>query len=421
MYDTAIVGAGPAGCVAAIALARRGARVALLEGNPGAPRRLAGEWLHPPGREVLERLGVAAVPTMVPGGGRGFVVFPGDRSAPIRLFYGRTKRALTAEHSAIVGALRAAARREPLVTFLPSAVCTSVEEDALEYASPQERGPRRVRARVIVGADGKSSLVRRALGLDRAPERRIASHMAGVLLEDVTLPFEGMGHVIAGAPGPILAYRVSPREARVCIDVPLDAPRDAEFLREAYAPWVPEELRAAFVRALERGPISWAALEVRARRRFGRGRFALLGDAVGTCHPISAVGMTVSLLDAECLARSETLEAFRAERAARSRVPETLAGGLYELFTRRDPGSESLRQAVYEVWRTSPIDRLRTMRLLSGEDVNRTRLRIGFLRMVPASLRRLAQEAGRARSLRPVREAIVGIRRWVSWLAAVGA
>src|SRR2546425_1192756 len=82
-FDVAVVGAGPIGAATALAFARRGARVVIFEANPAAARRLAGEWLHPPGVEVLGRLGLD-VATEAAGAtfGRGFVVFPDDRSAP---------------------------------------------------------------------------------------------------------------------------------------------------------------------------------------------------------------------------------------------------------------------------------------------------------------------------------------------------
>jgi squalene monooxygenase len=57
-YDVSIIGAGPVGTVAAIAHAKRGARVLLAEAKPRAAARFAGEWLHPPGVSVLRELGL---------------------------------------------------------------------------------------------------------------------------------------------------------------------------------------------------------------------------------------------------------------------------------------------------------------------------------------------------------------------------
>jgi len=56
--DVAVIGGGPVGCVTALAFARKGAKVLLLEGNPRSAHRLAGECLHPPGVGVLEKLGL---------------------------------------------------------------------------------------------------------------------------------------------------------------------------------------------------------------------------------------------------------------------------------------------------------------------------------------------------------------------------
>ncbi|MFY0563024.1 NAD(P)/FAD-dependent oxidoreductase [Archangium lansingense] len=57
--DVVIVGAGPAGCAAAIGCARAGLHVRLLEATR-FPRALPGETLHPGVEALLERLGVAA-------------------------------------------------------------------------------------------------------------------------------------------------------------------------------------------------------------------------------------------------------------------------------------------------------------------------------------------------------------------------
>ncbi len=57
--DVAIVGAGPAGCAAAIALARQGVRVTLLEKRRYPAHRLCGEFLSTEVMDLFEHLGVA--------------------------------------------------------------------------------------------------------------------------------------------------------------------------------------------------------------------------------------------------------------------------------------------------------------------------------------------------------------------------
>ena len=57
MWDVAVVGAGPAGCAAAIELARAGAKIGLLEKAAFPRDKLCGEFLSPVGARVVEELG----------------------------------------------------------------------------------------------------------------------------------------------------------------------------------------------------------------------------------------------------------------------------------------------------------------------------------------------------------------------------
>jgi len=56
-FDAAVVGAGPAGCAAAIACAAAGRRVAIVE-RAAFPRDRCGETLHPGAEPILRALGV---------------------------------------------------------------------------------------------------------------------------------------------------------------------------------------------------------------------------------------------------------------------------------------------------------------------------------------------------------------------------
>ena len=58
MADALIVGAGPAGLSAALALAGRGVRVTVVEQHPAPPPRVCGAFINPEGTRHLETLGV---------------------------------------------------------------------------------------------------------------------------------------------------------------------------------------------------------------------------------------------------------------------------------------------------------------------------------------------------------------------------
>ncbi|MGI5341198.1 FAD-dependent oxidoreductase [Streptomyces sp. CA-181903] len=366
--DVAVIGAGPAGCVAALAHARAGHRVLLLEASHRPPTRLAGEWLHPGGVAVLRGLGAVA-PTFPFLPALGFVLHPEDGSPPIALACPRGDRAATVRHRELVAALRAAAADHPAVTLALGARVTSVRHSTVTYT--RDGGPER-QARVwrVVGGDGQSSVVRRTLR-PAAPATTV-SRTAGVLLRGLALPAEGYGHVFVGGPGPVLAYRLDDDTVRVTVDVPLPRPRAADLpdtVRRRYVPFLPAALAGPLCAALEGNGVQWAANRVRPRAFHGRGPYGLVGDAVGTCHPLTASGLTIGLRDAECLARAEDVAAHGRRRRAAVRAHEHLAVALHRMFCGRDRPTTGLRRGMYAVMRADAAERERMMRLLCAEDL----------------------------------------------------
>lgn len=416
--DVVIVGGGPVGCVAALAFARRGAQVVLLEARSGVVRRLAGEWLHPRGVQVLERLGAGdlfAAPER--GRGHGLIVLPEDGSAPIVLDYPEGSTSLCCEHGALVTALREAAASHPNVRLLAPARVTAIQGEELHYETEGRPGTSSLRAGLIVGADGRSSVARRALGLDES-RRHFYSAMAGLLLEDAELPFEGYGHVVFGGPGPILAFRLGPRQIRVCVDVPLgpDGRRpSAERLWQDYGPALPEPTREAFGRALRTQPIAWNANQRCPRTHYGGERLALVGDAVGHFHPLTATGLTVGFLDAECLAASRSVAEYGRLRSRDSYVPEVLALVFYDLLMREDRGSRALLHGMYTIWRRAARERERAVALLSGGSLSPGAFGSAYLSAVDAAVRNLVRENAASRTWRRLPADLLGLGAWLRW------
>ena len=377
-YDLAVVGAGPVGTYCALVHARKGARVALLEANPKASRRLAGEWLHPPAVDMLRDAGVHLEGHPRSTAGRGFAVFPEDGSEPILLPYPDGSRGLSCEHRVIVSKLREAVENQPGVDFMPLARVRGVEDGAITYH--HEGTDRSLSARRIVGADGRASVVRRSLGL--STNWLTCSRMLGVLVEGVSLPLAGYGHVILGAPGHMLMYGLGEHDVRVIVDVPMDLrkPRDRiGLLVDSYAPFLPEAFLPAFLDALLSGRFDAATNEVRPRVSYGTSHRILIGDAAGHYHPMTAVGLTLGFRDATALAEGGELRDVTERRLESTRAPELLAMGLYEIFADHRAEAVALRQAVYRGWRASAAVRSRTMRLLGCEDTSTTRLGLTLL------------------------------------------
>jgi squalene monooxygenase len=416
-YDVVVVGAGPVGSVAAASSARSGARVLLLEANPDAANRFAGEWLHPTGVAVLDRLRMGRLEGMDARTGYGFVVFPDDGSDPVELAYPDGAIALACEHSSIVGSLRARARSLAEVDYLEYARVSDISGGSVTFRTPQ--GERSVRAGRVIAADGRASVARKALGL--APHGAAMSYMASVELRGVELPVEGYGHVVLGGPGPVLLYRIAPDLIRGCFDVPLafDAGRrNPALLWDGFSGVLPERLRPAFRDALERGPIMWAVNRFAPRAFYGQGSTWLAGDAVGHFHPLTAVGMTLGFLDAEAAGAGGSFAEYQRTRERESYVPELLSNALYQVFTRDDASAAKIRSSVYEVWRKSRSERQRTMRILMGAESRRRAFSAAFARMAFSAVGSTVTELAQGRKLRQLVPALASYREWARWPVA---
>lgn len=381
-YDVLVAGAGPAGVAAAAGFARAGKSVLMVEANPKASFRFAGEWIHPAGAVALAKLELT--PHGITAGHlacEGFAVFPDDGSDPIRLEYTDRQLGFTCEHGELVTGLREQACEIPGLEYVEGVRVTKIDGHQVTL---QQKGQAHVvvHAERIVGADGRSSVVRKSLY--GATNADIVSYMAGLELEDVELPFEGFGHVLLGGPGPVLLYRIAPGRVRACVDVPVDYPgsrRDARYLWEAYGARFPASLRPAFRRALENQRLVWACNRFSPRAAYGEGHVALVGDAVGFYHPLTASGITIGLKDAAALVASEDAASYAAKREPRSYTPELLANALFHVFNRDDEAAVAIRDSVYSTWRNSRAERDRTMRILGGDELRVGQFGAAFVRV----------------------------------------
>lgn len=405
-YDVVVIGAGPAGCGVASCFAERDASVLLVESNANAARRFAGEWIHPEGARVLDEVGLLdGLEPRVRGS--GFVVCPNDGLGLIRLDYPDGARGFTCEHETLVRHLREKTAEKAGVDYLEG---VRARPDGAHGVALSEGGRvlNRVTADLVVVAAGRSSR-NGATQANDEPTRVPISKMAGLLIEDSELPVDGFGHVILGGPGPVLAYRVDERRIRICIDVPQAfgrGERGPESIWRAFADVLPSGLRDGVRKALNGAPLSWAANVFRPRRYQTDLGVALCGDAAGVFHPLTAMGITMSLLDAEALAGASSIEDYANARAANSHVPELLSNAIYQAFVRDDLGSEAIRESIFRTWRTSERQRARTMRLLGAASTGRADFVHAFSRV--------AFHAG-ASSIRNDVRAFAELAGWLRW------
>ena len=372
-YDVVVIGAGTVGSAAAYVLAESGASCLLLEADPEAVSRYAGEWMHP---TVTELMGEFALE--LPDAARhhragdGFVVHPEDASEPIELPYPTDSKGFCCSHYDLSVGVREQAVDHEGVDYIPYARAVDVDpEGRVRYHLIERSLDREVEADLVVGAGGRSSVCRRALGAD--VPREIVTYMAAIGLDDVSLPREGYGHIFMGGPGVALGYRHAPDSVRLSLDVPAerrDLRSDGEALYEAFEEALPSNLREPLRREIDEDGVRWSATFFQPRTERGQGRVALVGDAIGLCHPLCAAGVAVGVLDDALLAEAYAegdLQAYRDRGAAETRVPELMSCVIYQLLG-TSKGSGALRRALYRTWRRDPAERDRTMRILTGAE-----------------------------------------------------
>ncbi len=421
-YDVTIVGGGPTGCVSAVAFAKRGARVLLVEANPRAASRFAGEWIHPPGAAALESLGMAPLQEASRHDPcRGFALFPDDGSGPIELPYADGHWGVSCEHHKLVDELRASAESTACVEYMPRTRMLGIQGHQVELC--YDKGSRfTISSDRIIGADGRNSVVRQHLGL--ADNSCLMSYMAGIELRDIELPIEGFGYVILGAPGPILLYRTSPTIVRAVIDLPLaysSLRRDPKRLWEVFGALFPTQaLQHAFHDALRHRRIAWAAARFQPRSVYGRGHIALVGDAVGHFHPLTASGMTIGFLDAVSVAQHRHIEDYQRQREAASYISELLASALYQVMTREDRSAEAMRSAMCRILRKYPEERVRTMQILAGQERRPTQFGSVFARVAQEAVHQAFSATATWSPWRQLPTTLGSFAPWAQWpLASV--
>ena len=415
-YDVAVIGAGPIGCAAAIAFAQRGASVLLLEANPRAAERFAGELIHPAGVRILEKLGLGNIEAFAENDPpHGFVVHPDDGSSRIVLQYPDGMTGITIEHSKLVHELRLKATAMPEIDYAaPGRLAKLVPIPS--YVDVETGAEIRIDATRIVAADGRRSGVRRMLGL---PDGSVGmSFMGGIVLNDVALPLEGYGHVIEGGLGPIMLYRIGTDRVRMCIDVPATAAslrRSTNELYNAVAPVLPSEIANALAAALEKRKPVWIETRFQSRTEYGRGNVALVGDAAGCTHPLTAIGISLGLMDVAALVDSEDVAAYASRQRAATRVPEMLSNALYRVFSDNRFDARAIRSSMHDVWRINATECRRTMGMLAGTDVRGKSFATSFFRIGFKAAGRTVTSQFRGGHWRDVPDTLVKFAAWSAW------
>jgi 2-octaprenyl-6-methoxyphenol hydroxylase len=301
--EVAVVGGGPAGLVAALALAATGAKTLLIAPPPPTDRRTTA--LLDGSVDVLKALGVW--PSLAPDAAplkRLRLVDATQRilRAPEVVFdsaeLGLEAFGYNVENSKLCAQLLAACRKAANLRIIEVAV-TALELDEAGVTLKHDRGKERVQ--LVAAADGKKSLCRAAAGIGM--NSRALSQAAIALNLRHSRPHNDTSTEFHTESGPFtLVPLKGDRSSLVCVVEPdevekLNALDDNKLGREV-------ERRAHSI--LGKMEIDGARgvfpLTAETAERFAANRVALIGEAGHVLPPIGAQGLNLGIRDVAALA-----------------------------------------------------------------------------------------------------------------------
>ncbi len=201
-YHVVVAGGGPAGLASAIGFARKGLDVLLVERRPYPVDKTCGEGIQPPGIAALQRLGVfERIPEDARREIRGIQYFSGNVQARADFAEGPgsgVRRTLLSDFL-----FRAAV--EAGVTIVRKNLREILPEYA-EYASTGKLPALDIRTRLLVGADGLDSLVRKWSGLE---ETGAAFHRYGIR-RHFSVPDDSLPHYVEVHAGYLCEAYITP-------------------------------------------------------------------------------------------------------------------------------------------------------------------------------------------------------------------
>lgn len=306
LHDTAVIGGGPAGLAAAIALAQAGARTALVARRvPYADNRTTA--LLGASVDLLEGLDVwprckdkaAALEVMrlVDDTGRLF------RAPEVRFScheIGLDAFGYNIDNRSLMLALEERAGELPnLVRFDDEAESVVIEADdvAVRTASGQF-----LSARLVVGADGRHSLCREAAGIEVT--RRELNQTALTFNVGHARPHRNVSTEFHTPHGPCVFVPLpGDRSSVVWVSAPAEAERLRSLSDEELSGAIEKQSHSILGRMTVEPGRNLFPLAIERPRSFGRDRIALVGEAAHVVPPIGAQGLNLGLRDAADIAR----------------------------------------------------------------------------------------------------------------------
>jgi 2-polyprenyl-6-methoxyphenol hydroxylase-like FAD-dependent oxidoreductase len=348
--EVVIAGGGPGGSVAALALARGGARVTVLERDDGRGATGGGILLQPNGLAVLYALGlrdalhrrahVSSAGSIRDERGRTIV------DVPVPHFGAGLDHVLAVRRGHLTGVLAEAVAATPGIDVISGAEVLGAERSgSVRY----RRGgsEHRLVADLVVGADGVHSNVRRGGAFGARSKTRRSIYVRGTVADtggvdeaaEAAEYWTSLGLFGVSPLGDSTTYfyadATAPDVTAAIVDL------DLERFRSVWTDVLPA-CRGVLDRIAGDGSLLVNAVQRVDCDTFVDGRLALLGDAAHAMEPTLGQGANSAFVDAGILAHLLTSEA-------------TLDDALIAYDRRRRPAARTVQRAADRVARIAAL------------------------------------------------------------------
>lgn len=303
MAKVVIVGAGPTGASLALLLVQRGIDVILVEAARHFRRTFRGEGLMPSGLAALDQMGLLDLIDTVPHQALTAweYLLEGQRMFQVpEPFQANTLPCTLVSQPALLEALIEQAQQYPQFEWIAGTAVKAILQDEHRISGVQLADGRTCKADLVIGADGRNSLVRQQANLKMGTLSHAIDLLWFKLADSSCLPPENIFYAIVHGRQTIGVFRSAEGSLQVAWALYDDDPTDWKNtdwppkIAAASPPWLAQHL-LKHAQEIER-PLFLSVVVGRCPQWSVPG-LLILGDAAHPMSPIRAQGINMALRD----------------------------------------------------------------------------------------------------------------------------
>jgi 2-polyprenyl-6-methoxyphenol hydroxylase-like FAD-dependent oxidoreductase len=303
MTQVVIIGAGPTGLTLAMLLAQRGIAVKLIEASGSFRRIFRGEALMPSGLDAIDRMGLADVVEKIPHRAIDAWEFHIENRPIFRVdepMESNGKPCTLISQPALLDAVLDRANQCDRFELIQGAAVRELLWQNERVAGVQLGDGREIAADLVIGADGRNSIVRQQAQLELVQVNQSFDILWFKLPTSPNFQAENVFHSVLRGDAAFGVFQGSEGNLQVGWSLNRDKPIEwqkvdwAEKLAAASPEWLASHFRAQ-KDAIER-PLLLSIIVGRCPQ-WHRPGVLLLGDAAHPMSPIRAQGINMALRD----------------------------------------------------------------------------------------------------------------------------